>query len=342
MDLKSDISHSTFQRRSNARGTRWRTLGEADVAWWGSCRPATPPCTPGRGAILPPSTGSSTASYYQKLGRTLEEGCFDMMFFDDRLAMPGIYGGSVAEAVRIGARPVKLDLSIVLGHRGRRHPPHRSRRHLLDDLLLAVPRGPHLRHARPPLRRSGRLERRHVGERQRGPELRRRRAPRPRRALRPRRRVPRGHHRAVGQLGRRRARARPGQPATSPTPTRSTSSTSRASGSSVRGPAHRAPLARRADPVLLQAGSSGRGRDFAARWAELIFTGDPDIDVARAHYKDQKERIGERRARPRLGEDAADGLHGGRRVDGPRPGARADVPRTTSSTRWRRSRCCPS
>src|SRR6476620_4416514 len=59
--------------------------------------------------------GFLTASYYQKLGRTLEDGCFDMMFFDDRLAMPGIYGGSVAEAVRTGARPVKLDLSIVLG-----------------------------------------------------------------------------------------------------------------------------------------------------------------------------------------------------------------------------------
>jgi alkanesulfonate monooxygenase SsuD/methylene tetrahydromethanopterin reductase-like flavin-dependent oxidoreductase (luciferase family) len=44
--------------------------------------------------------------------------------------------------------------------------------------------------------------------------------------------------------------------------------------------------------VLLQAGSSGRGRDFAARWAELIFTGDPGVDIARAHYKDQKERIG--------------------------------------------------
>ena len=29
-----------------------------------------------------------------------------MMFFDDRLAMPGIYGGSVADAVRLGARPV--------------------------------------------------------------------------------------------------------------------------------------------------------------------------------------------------------------------------------------------
>src|ERR1700758_416884 len=55
------------------------------------------------------------ASYYAKVGRQLEEGCFDLMFFDDRLAMPGIYGGSVADAVKYGARPVKLDLSIVLG-----------------------------------------------------------------------------------------------------------------------------------------------------------------------------------------------------------------------------------
>jgi alkanesulfonate monooxygenase SsuD/methylene tetrahydromethanopterin reductase-like flavin-dependent oxidoreductase (luciferase family) len=61
----------------------------------------------------------------------------------------------------------------------------------------------------------------------------------------------------------------------------------------VRGPltVPRSPQGR---PVLLQAGSSGRGRDFAARWAELIFTGNPDIDVARSHYKDQKERIAER------------------------------------------------
>jgi FMN-dependent oxidoreductase (nitrilotriacetate monooxygenase family) len=61
----------------------------------------------------------------------------------------------------------------------------------------------------------------------------------------------------------------------------------------VRGPltVPRSPQGR---PVLLQAGSSGRGRDFAARWAELIFTGDPNVDVARSHYKDQKERIGQR------------------------------------------------
>src|SRR6201999_4210268 len=59
--------------------------------------------------------GYLNASYYAKIGRQLEEGCFDLMFFDDRLAMPGVYGGSVAEAVAHGARPVKLDLGVVLG-----------------------------------------------------------------------------------------------------------------------------------------------------------------------------------------------------------------------------------
>ena len=81
--------------------------------------------------------GFLTAGYYEKLGRTLEDGCFDLMFFDDRLAMPGIYGGSVAEAVRTGARPVKLDLSIVLGIVAAATRTHRPRRHVLDDLLLA-------------------------------------------------------------------------------------------------------------------------------------------------------------------------------------------------------------
>src|SRR6202046_3484471 len=58
--------------------------------------------------------GFLTSGYYEKLGRTLEDGCFDLMFFDDRLAMPGIYGGSVAEAGRTGARPGKLEPRIVV------------------------------------------------------------------------------------------------------------------------------------------------------------------------------------------------------------------------------------
>lgn len=38
-----------------------------------------------------------------------------MLFFDDRLAMPGVYGDRVDEAVKYGARIVKLDLTSVLG-----------------------------------------------------------------------------------------------------------------------------------------------------------------------------------------------------------------------------------
>lgn len=35
--------------------------------------------------------------YYQRIARTLEDGLFDMAFFDDRLAMPDIYGADHRE-----------------------------------------------------------------------------------------------------------------------------------------------------------------------------------------------------------------------------------------------------
>jgi FMN-dependent oxidoreductase (nitrilotriacetate monooxygenase family) len=229
--------------------------------------------------------------FYVKLGRTLEDGCFDLMFFDDRLAMPGIYRGSVADAVRLGARPVKLDLSIVLGlvagateHIGLGatysttyySPYHVARTFAtLDHLsggraawnvVTSVNDGEaqnfglkeHLDHDARYDRADEFLE------------------------------ATTGLwdtwdddalvlDRAAGTFA-------------DPEKVREL----RYDGDyfHVRGPltVPRSPQGR---PVLLQAGSSGRGRDFAARWAELIFTGDPDIDIARAHYKDQKDRIAE-------------------------------------------------
>ena len=41
-----------------------------------------------------------TAEYYQRIARVLEEGKFDMAFFDDRLAMPDIYGDDHRETRR--------------------------------------------------------------------------------------------------------------------------------------------------------------------------------------------------------------------------------------------------
>ena len=50
-----------------------------------------------------------TAEYYQRIARTLEDGKFQMAFFDDRLAMPDRYGDDYRESVRHGIRVVKLD-----------------------------------------------------------------------------------------------------------------------------------------------------------------------------------------------------------------------------------------
>jgi FMN-dependent oxidoreductase (nitrilotriacetate monooxygenase family) len=43
-------------------------------------------------------------------------------------------------------------------------------------------------------------------------------------------------------------------------------------------------------PVIVQAGSSATGRDFAARHAELVFTASGNIDDAREFYRDVKAR----------------------------------------------------
>ena len=51
----------------------------------------------------------TTPAYYQHIGQILEAGKFQMAFFDDRLAMPDIYGGNPAEVVANGIRVVKID-----------------------------------------------------------------------------------------------------------------------------------------------------------------------------------------------------------------------------------------
>jgi FMN-dependent oxidoreductase (nitrilotriacetate monooxygenase family) len=235
--------------------------------------------------------GFLTHGYYEKLGRTLEEGCFDLMFFDDRLAMPGIYAGSVAEAVRRGARPVKLDLSIVLGvvaavtrsiglgatysttyyspfHVARTFATldHLSGGRAAWNVVTSVNDGEaqnfgfdqHLGHDERYDRADDFLEA------------------------------------TTGLWDTWDDDAlvldREGGVFADPDKVHELNHDGEWFG--VRGPltVPRSPQGR---PVLLQAGSSGRGRDFAARWAELIFTGDPNIDIARSHYKDQKERIAE-------------------------------------------------
>ncbi len=242
--------------------------------------------------------GFLSASYYQKLGRTLEEGCFDMMFFDDRLAMPGIYGGSVAEAVRLGARPVKLDLSVVLGilasctdHIGLGAtysttyytPFHVARTFATLDHLSGG------RAAWNVVTSVNDSEAQNYGLKE---------------------------HLDHGARYDRADEFLEATTALWDTWEDDALVLDRAAGIfadpdkvhelghkgewfEVRGPltVPRSPQGR---PVLLQAGSSGRGRDFAARWAEVIFTGDPGLEIAQSHYKDQKEAIGELGREPAL------------------------------------------
>ncbi|UGQ15057.1 LLM class flavin-dependent oxidoreductase [Yinghuangia sp. ASG 101] len=231
------------------------------------------------------------AGYYADLGRLLELGCFDLMFFDDRLAMPGIYGDSVAEAVRTGARPIKLDLSSVLGvlagatsriglgatysttyyapfHVARTFGTldHLSRGRAAWNVVTSV----------------NDSEAQNFGaDIHLGPEERYDRADDFLQAV-------------TGLWDSWEDDAfildREGGVFADPSKVHEL----RYSGThfNVRGPltVPRTPQGR---PVVMQAGSSGRGRDFAARWAELIFTGDPGLEVARAHYADQKKRIAE-------------------------------------------------
>ena len=50
-----------------------------------------------------------TADYYQHIGKTLERGKFQLLFFDDRLALPDIYGADHSASIENGVRVVKMD-----------------------------------------------------------------------------------------------------------------------------------------------------------------------------------------------------------------------------------------
>jgi FMN-dependent oxidoreductase (nitrilotriacetate monooxygenase family) len=233
--------------------------------------------------------GFLTAGYYQKLGRTLEDGCFDMMFFDDRLAMPGIHGGSVADAVRLGARPVKLDLSIVLGivaaatdHIGLGatysttyySPFHVARTFATLDHLSGGRAAWNVVTSVNDSEAQNYGVKEHIGHDER---------------------YDRADEFLEATTGlwdtwEDDALVLDRENCYFADPDKVRALDYEGKWYSVRGPltVPRSPQGR---PVLLQAGSSGRGRDFAARWAELIFTGDPGIDIARAHRTDQKERV---------------------------------------------------
>jgi FMN-dependent oxidoreductase (nitrilotriacetate monooxygenase family) len=229
------------------------------------------------------------AGYYSDLGKLLERGCFDLMFFDDRLAMPGIYGGSVEEAVRHGARPVKLDLSVVLGVLAEADrggglgatysttyyaPYHVARTFSTLDHLS---RG---RAAWNVVTSINDSEAQNFGMKAHlSPDARYDRADEFMEAVQ-----------GLWDTWEDGWYVGDREGGVFADPSKVHELNHHGEHFDVRGPltVPRCPQGR---PVILQAGSSGRGRDFATRWAELIFTGDPGLEVARNHYADQKKRL---------------------------------------------------
>lgn len=229
--------------------------------------------------------------YYQRIARLLEEGTFDLMFFDDRLAMPTIYGDSPDDAVRYGARPIKLDLSTVLGavagvteHLGLGatysttyyQPFHVARTFATLDHLSGG------RAAWNVVTSVNDAEARNFGVDQHFEHDRR-------------------YDRAEefievvsklwdswedGAIVADRERG------IFADPERVHEVDHQGEYFTVRGPltVPRSPQGR---PVIIQAGQSVRGRQFAAKWADLIFTGDPSQEIAREHYQQQKQLITE-------------------------------------------------
>ncbi len=59
----------------------------------------------------------------------------------------------------------------------------------------------------------------------------------------------------------------------------------------VAGPLN-VPRSPQGHPVLVQAGASDDGREFAAEFAEAVFTNHPTIDASQAYYADVKSRAG--------------------------------------------------
>ncbi|SQD94357.1 Dibenzothiophene desulfurization enzyme A [Parafrankia sp. Ea1.12] len=227
--------------------------------------------------------------YYQRIARVLEEGTFDLMFFDDRLAMPSIYNASPADAVRYGARPVKLDLTAVLGaaaaatsHLGlgatystTYYPPfHVARTFATLDHLSGG------RAAWNVVTSVNDSEARNFGVDQHlGHDERYDRAEEFIDVVT--RLWDSWEDDALVMDRESGVFADPGKvheldhhgkyfhvqgPLTVPRP-----------------PQGRLPI--------IQAGQSGRGQQFAARWADLIFTADPSQSVAAEHYRSQKELV---------------------------------------------------
>jgi FMN-dependent oxidoreductase (nitrilotriacetate monooxygenase family) len=239
-----------------------------------------------------------TAEYYQRIARALEAGKFDLAFFDDRLAMPDRYGDDFVEAVRHGIRVVKMDLVPLMTAMGlaTRHlgvggtysttyyePYHVARVFATLDHLLGG------RVAWNVVTSLNDSEAANFG-RQTHPahDVRYDHADEFMEAVL-------GHwdtweDDAITLDREHGAFADPAKVHRLDFQGR---------WFRTRGP-FTVPRTPQGRPVIIQAGQSGRGRRFAARWGELVFVIFPNLERARAGYREFKDEVARAGRDPRL------------------------------------------
>lgn len=232
------------------------------------------------------ATDWGSSRYYQRIARVLEEGKFHLAFFDDRLAIPDRFGDDPRLTIENGIRAAKLDPmlpALAMGLATERlgigatcsttyfEPFHVARTFATMDLMLGgraawnvvtslndseaanFGQDEHLEHDRRYDRADEFME------------------------------VVLGHWDTWqdGAIVMDREAGRFADP----------DKVGRLEHAGAffksRGP-FTVPRSAQGSPVLIQAGSSGRGRAFAARWSELIFVIYPNLAVGRTSYAEMR------------------------------------------------------
>ena len=227
--------------------------------------------------------------YYQRIGRILEEGKFHLAFFDDRLAMPDRYGDSFVESVRAGVRVVKMDLIPILTAMGlaTRHlgigatysttyyePFHVARVFATLDLMLGG------RIAWNVVTSLNNSEAANFGQRE---------------VLAHDLRYDRAEEFMEVVLGhwdtwQDDALQMDRETGVFADPEKVRRLNFEGQWFNSRGP-FTVPRSAQGRPVLIQAGQSGRGQTFAARWADLVFVIYANLAVAQRSYKQLKDLL---------------------------------------------------
>ncbi len=228
--------------------------------------------------------------YYADLGRILEEGKFQVAFFDDRLAMPDRYGNDHRHTVEHGIRCVKMDpitVMMVMGMATKRlglgstrsttyyEPFDVARTFATIDLMT---------HGRAAwnvvtsmndgeaLNMGADLHMEHDRRYDRAEEF---------------MQVVMGHWKSWDDdaIVQNRASGRFADP------DKVRRIDHKGEFFKSRGP-FTVPRSEQGHPVIIQAGQSGPGKRFAAKWGELLFVGSPvTLDHGRENYKQIKEAV---------------------------------------------------